>query len=338
MNSCTLLIAAAAVCLVFICLLPGLAQAQGMAPTVGWAMTQQELENTYLAPDDDAWLSYSILRGGDTGGTVSVRVDVVEQTIGAGNGPGQYELLIPQNPLAFGPGEVLQVIKARFHTANHDVFGRQYITLRLNATGASIPAGQEARTIYVEYPPAPGVGFGGPPEEGYSGAEGQAAPVVVNITREGDIYADSYVDVFASGTASHGFDYTLADVSGKPVPVPGTIRLPPGQGNFSLYMGLASDHQGEGNETAVLSLGNLKNAVPGARQAITVTIREGGQATPGPAPSATPAAVATERPTQAPSTTAGPAAPTPAPSAGPGLTLVIVAIAGTAAGMLATRK
>lgn len=316
-------------CVAISSIFPGAAAAQSVTPTIGWAMTQAELDNTYVAPNDNEWLSYSIIRGGDTRGTVEVRCEIVEQTLSAGSGPGQYELLIT-NPIVFGPGEVLSLVQVRFHPANHDLFGRQHLTLRLIASGATVPSGQEARTIYVEYPAAPGLGFASPPDGGYAGYEGQSSPVLLNITKEGDIYADTYADLFVSGTATNGIDYTLTDGNGMKVAIPGTIHMPPGQPIYSLYVIPLSDTQNESNETAVFTLDNLRNAVPGSMRSATVTIHDRSQAMP----PVTPSPAATVRPSPVPlatnNTPAGTSTPAPLPSSSAGTLLSLVAITGAA--------
>ncbi len=316
------------VCAISICLLSAMPVAQAAASSIVWAQTQAYYDDTHAVPDDDVWVDYQLLRSGDTSGPARVTFSVAEATISNGNNPGEYELL-GTNPVVFGPGSTYALIRVRYHTANHDIFGTQHITFRLSDSDADIESDQETRTFYVDYPAIPVMAFASPPVDGYRGVEGQGQAIILNITKDGDILVDSRADVFASGTATNGVDYSLTDASGRPVGIPGTIHLPPGQSVYSIYMTPLKDSNDEGNETATFTLGNLKNVAAGNRTSVSVSILEAGTVTPLPptaTPVSTPTPVPSATPASAPGTPSG-TTPVPLPSPGFGPGAIIFAIA-----------
>jgi hypothetical protein len=314
-------------CAISICLLSCIPAARAAPSSIVWAQPQAYYDETHAAPDDDVWVEYPLLRSGDTSGSARVTFSIADQTIEAGNGAGQYELL-GMNPIVFGPGSTYTLIRVRYHRANHDIFGMQHLTFRLSDSDAGIEPDQETRTVYVDYPAAPVLAFASPPEGGYKGVEGQGRAIILNITKDGDALVDSYADVFASGTATNGQDYSLADASGRPVGIPGTIHLPPGQSVYSIYLTPLNDTNDEGSETATFTLGNIKNALAGDNASIPVTLYEAGTATP-VYPTAMPVSTPTIRPTPTPVATPYTppgTTPVPLPSPSPGLTACIISV------------
>lgn len=321
-----------AVCCISLCLLAVMPAAQAAASSIVWMQPQAYYDDAHAVPDDDVWIDYTLLRSGDSSGSSRVTFSIVEATINNGNNPGDYELLAA-NPIVFSPGSTYAVIKVRYHRSNHNVFGTQHLTFRLSDSDADIEPDQETRTVYVDYPAMPGLAFAIPPAGGYGGVEGQANPILLNVTKDGDAWVDAYADIFASGTANNGLDYSLADASGRPVSMPGTIHLPPGQSIYSIYLTLLKDANDEGNETVTLTLGNVRNAAAGNQSSVSVTIYEAGTATPvSPTgqPVVTPSTVPAVTPTATAGTPTRTTTPVPLPSPGFGPGAVILAIAGIA--------
>ncbi|MGA9139656.1 MAG: hypothetical protein WBZ29_05500 [Methanocella sp.] len=316
------------VCAISICLLSCTPAARAAASSIVWVQPQTYYDETHVVPNDDDWVEYPLLRSGDTSGSSRVTFSIADQTIEAGNEAGQYELL-GANPVVFSPGSTYALIRVRYHTANHDTFGTQHITFRLSDSDADIESDQETRTFYVDYPAAPALEFASPPDGGYRGVEGQGQAIILNVTRDGDVLVDSYADIFVSGTATNGMDFSLADASGRPVGIPGTIHLPPGQSVYSIYLTPLNDSNDEGNETATLTLGNIKNANAGDPVSVSVILYETGTVTPvSPTvpPVSTPSAKPIPTPEATPYTLPG-TTPVPLPSPAPGLATYMIAVA-----------
>lgn len=321
-----------------VCLLSGMPLAGAAGPSIVWAQPQAYFDETHFLPDDEAWIDILLLRSGDSSGTSRVTLGIADATISNGNRPGEYELL-GENPVVFGPGATYAVIKARFHRPDHNVFGTQHITFSLSDSDADIEADQETRTVYVDYPPMPSLAFLRPVAGELTGVEGQEQAVAIVVVKDNDPFVDAYADIYAGGTATNGVDYTLADADGWPVSLPGTIRLPPGQSIYTIYMRLPADPD-EGNETVTLTLGNPVNAAAGNLTGISVTILDAGHATPA-LPSAPPTLSPSGSPTATPAATAGSptrnSTPVPLPAPGFGPVIILTAFAGMAIFLKARR-
>ncbi|OPY25365.1 MAG: hypothetical protein A4E28_03227 [Methanocella sp. PtaU1.Bin125] len=322
----------------FVCLLSGMPLASAAGSSIVWVQAQAYYDETHFLPDDEAWIEIPLLRSGDSGDTSRVTLGIADATISNGNKPGEYELL-GENPVVFQPGSTYAVIKVRFHRPDHNVFGTQRLTFRLSDSDADIEADQAARTVYVDYPPMPSLAFLRPAAGELVGVEGQEKAVVIAVLKDNDPFVDAYADIYASGTATNGVDYTLADADGRPVGVPGTIRLPPGQSMYTIYMTLPADPD-EGNETVTLTLGNPVNAAAGNLTGISVTILDAGHATP-VLPSAPPVPSPSGSPSATPAATAGSptrnSTPVPLPDPGFGPVVTLAAIAGMAIFLKARR-
>ncbi len=316
------------VCCVSLFLVSVMPVVHAAAASIVWEKPQVYYDSNHAVPDDDAWVEYKLLRSGDTSGSTSVTFSVADATIDIGNGDGKYELLAA-NPIVFGPGSTYAVVRVRFHMANHDLFGTQHLTFRLSDTDADIEDDQVTRTVYVDYTAMPVLAFAAVPVGGYRAVEGQKQALVLNITKSGDPLVDVRADLFASGTAIFGQDYTLADESGSFVNIPDTIRLPPGKSVYSLHMTLLKNANNESNETVTFTIGNLINAAAGDPASVSVTITETGTATPVP-PAATPVSTPTLRPTPTPAGAPGTPSgttqvPLPSPGFEAGVWIVLVA-------------
>lgn len=329
-----------AVCCVTLCLLAVMPAAQAASSSIIWAQPQAYYDSTHAVPDDDVWIDYPLLRSGDSSVSSGVTFSIVEATMSNGNNPGEYELLAA-NPIIFSPGSTYALIKVRYHRSNHNVFGTQHLTFRLSDSDAVIEPDQETRTVYVDYPAMPALAFASPPAGGYRGVEGQTEAIVLNVTKSEDAMVDAYADIFASGMATNGPDYSLADASGRPVSIPGTIHLPPGESVYPIYMTLLNDANVEGNETATFTLGNVRNAAIGNQTSVSVVISEAGTVTPVspsgspiPSPSASPAVTLVATAVKP----AGNTTPVPLPSPGFGPEVVLIAILGIAICLKALRE
>lgn len=107
--------------------------------------------------------------------------------------------------------------------------------------------------------------------------EGGSATVTATISRTSNL--DVTIELGFSGTATKGDDYT---------PSAETITIAAGQTTGSITLAVVDDEEEEGEETIVVAISGVTNAVEVNPQQVTATITASDQPVPSPSPSPSP--------------------------------------------------
>jgi hypothetical protein len=99
----------------------------------------------------------------------------------------------------------------------------------------------------------------------YSATEGEGAATITVTLSAASAFTVTVDYASSDGTATAGADYTA---------VSGALAIPPGETTATFTVPLLDDALAEGDETVTLTLDNPANAVIGATQAATLTIRD----------------------------------------------------------------